>query len=79
MTQVSMEVELVNRVMYLVITGTDATDHQEARVPLTAAFARYLSSRLLGAAAVVDPAGHRAILDGIADALTFGDAGETKH
>lgn len=65
-TQVSMEIEVVDGVMHLVITGTNATEHNEAKVPLTAEFARYLSSRLLGAAAVVDPAGHQAILEGIA-------------
>lgn len=78
-TKVTLDVELIDGEMFLMIRGSNKQQSNEARVPLSAAFARYLSSRLLGAAAVVDPAGHQAVLDGITALVAFGDETPTTH
>lgn len=63
-------VELADSIIYLVVRGSLAGEDALMPVPVTPKAARALASRLLGAAAAADPAGHQAILDGIAQAVT---------
>lgn len=64
----ALDVELVNGAVFVAlkidVAGAEAST---VRIGVSPALARYLASRLLGAAAVADPDGHQKILDQISD------------